>query len=194
MALDWFIKDFVLLRQPIDRVPGPNDVATSITKIIQYLIDNQLISSLNLLTVNILTKNDTTVKARFAGVEPTAALSGDDDEVVTITIPQGCIPIGFKVEGLPDNTDSNDSRTVIFTGAGVPGNTSTADMFIPGIIKMGLTTSFGPPADDNPWTIDFGSPGDADVIGVGTSITPSLSLRINNLNTLTDKHLIQFSW
>lgn len=194
MANKYYIKKHVIVTQVEDVVPGPDTIVEDLSQIIQSLIDNRFITGLNVVYENILTTTDTTVTAGYIGVTPTCVVTGSNEETVTITIPSGCTPVSFKVEGKPGNTDSSDRRTVVFTGAGVPGNTSIADIIIPGIIKSALTTSFGGPSASIPWSVDFGSPGDADIIGVGTTSSPSLSLRINNLNILTDRHLIQFIW
>lgn len=194
MAFKYYIKNWAIVRQIEDVIPGPDTLATDLSQLIQELIDNQSIINLNLVDINILTENDTVVKARYAGIQPTAALSGDNDEVVTITIPDGCVPVGFKVEGLPENTDDQNRRTIVFQGAGLPGNTNTADIMIPGVIKAALTTTFGPPSADIPWTVDSGSAGDVEIVGIATTDTKSISLRVTGLNTLTDRHLIQFLW
>lgn len=194
MANRYYIKKHVLVREIADVIPGPDTLAENLAQIIQILIDDQQILSLNLIDENILTENDTVVKARYAGTVPTAALSGAKDEFVTITVPEGCTIVGFKVEGLPTNTDDSDRRTIIFQGDGLPGNTSTADIMLPGIIMSGLTTSFGPPSTSIPWTVDFGSPGDVEIVGVSLTDTHNLNLRFTNLNTLTDRHLLQFLW
>ena len=194
MAFKYYIKNWAIVRQIEDVIPGPDTLATDLAQLIQELIDNQSIISLNLVDINILTENDTVVKARYAGIQPTAELSGDNDEVVTITIPEGCVPVGFKVEGLPENTDDENRRTIIFQGAGLPGNTNTADIMIPGVIKAALTTTFGPPSAGSPWTVDSGSAGDVEIVGIATTATKSISLRVTGLNTLTDRHLIQFLW
>ena len=194
MAFKYYIKNWAIVRQIEDVIPGPDTLATDLAQLIQELIDNQSIISLNLVDINILTENDTVVKARYAGIQPTAELSGDNDEVVTITIPEGCVPVGFKVEGLPENTDDENRRTIIFQGAGLPGNTNTADIMIPGVIKAALTTTFGPPSASSPWTVDSGSAGDVEIVGIATTATKSISLRVTGLNTLTDRHLIQFLW
>lgn len=196
MARDYYIKNFVLVDTPYDFVPGPDILATStrISQLIQQLIDNQLIQSLNLIDENILTENDTVVKARYAGEQPSASLFGDNDEFVTISVPSGCTIVGVKVEGVPGNTDDSNRRTIVFEGDGLPGNTSIADIMIPGIIKSALTTSFGPPSTGSPWTIDFGASGDVEIVGVALTSTHNISLRFNQLNTLTDRHLLQFLW
>lgn len=194
MATEYYIKNWALVNSIDDVVPGPDTLATKLSQLIQELIDNQSIVSLNLIDENILTENDTVVKARYAGTQPTAELSGDNDEVVTITIPDGCTAVGFKVEGLPENTDDSDRRTITFQGAGLPGNTNTADIMIPGIIKAALTTTFGPPSAASPWTVDSGSAGDVEIVGIATTATKRISLRFTGLNALTDRHLIQFLW
>lgn len=194
MANKYYIKKHVIVTRVEDVVPGPDTIVEDLSQIIQSLIDNGFITGLNVVYENILTTTDSTVTAGYIGATPTCEVTGSNEEIVTITIPSGCTPVSFKVEGKPDNTDSSDRRTVVFTGAGVPRNTSIADIYTPGIIKSDLSTSFGGPSADIPWSVDFGSPGDADIIGVGTVASPSLSLRINNLNALTDRHLIQFIW
>lgn len=196
MASDYYIKNHVLVERPQDWIPGPDVLASStrISQMIQNMIDNQLILSLNLVDVNILTENDTVVKARYAGIQPTASISGDNDEFVTISVPNGCTITGVKVEGLPSNVDGSNRRTITFEGDGLPGNTSTADIMIPGIIKSALTTTFGPPSTSSPWTIDLGGAGDVEIVGVALTSTHRLALRFNQLNTLTDRHLLQFLW
>lgn len=196
MASEYYIKNHVLLERPEDWIAGPDVLATStrISSMIQNMIDNQLILSLNLVDINILTENDTVVKARYAGTQPTASISGDNDEFVTIVVPSGCTITGIKVEGLPTNVDGSNRRTITFEGEGLPGNTSTADIMIPGIIKSALTTTFGPPSTSSPWTIDLGGSGDVEIVGVALTSTHRLALRFNQLNTLTDRHLLQFLW
>lgn len=196
MASEYYIKNHVLLERPEDWIAGPDVLATStkISSMIQNMIDNQLILSLNLVDENILTENDTVVKARYAGIQPSASLSGANDEFVTISVPSGCTIVGVKVEGLPSNTDDSNRRTIVFEGDGLPGNTSIADIMIPGIIKSALTTSFGPPSTSSPWVIDFGTAGDVEIVGVALTQTHNISLRFNDLNTLTDRHLLQFLW
>lgn len=196
MSKNYYIKNHVLVETPEDYIPGPHILATStkLADIIQFLVNNGFIAALTFKTENILITTDTTVAARYSGTTPTAVVTGSNEEIVTITIPKDCTISSIKVEGKPSNTDINDSRLIVFTGEGVPANTGVGDIVTPIIGRAALTTSLGGPSDAVPWNIDFGSPGDADIVGVGTSTAPGLSLRLNNLNTLTDKHLLQFIW
>lgn len=182
MAFKYYIKNWALVAQPEDFVPGPEIQATNIASILTVKV------------ATILSTTDSTVIARYIGNDPSCTVSGSNEENVIIKIPEECIPIGFKVEGTPDNADNENRRVIQFTGAGVPANTSSAKLYVPAVIRSALTTSFGGPSATTPWSIDAGSPGDYEIIGVGTSTSPGLTLRINNLNTLTDRHLIQFLW
>lgn len=194
MASNYYIKNFVITEQPVDVIPGPDTVATSLCKMIQASIDSGCVTGLATSNERIHTDQLTTVDANYVGKAPTATVTGTADEIVTITIPSGCTPRYFIVIGDSSYVDSNDERTVIFEGAGVPGNTGLDYLNPPGIEKMAMPTSIGAPSSGNPYKYDLDSSPGYEIISVGTPSAPSIGIRFTSMSALQNKHLLRFQW
>lgn len=200
MANIFKIKKFVVLDQDYELVPGPDSVTVDVYKKIQSAIDDGTltisdgtpIGSSNLQFKRILTEATTFVDAFFAGKEPTAAISGSSNEVVTITCPTGCTPVSFQVTGDSSETASTN-RTITFSGPGVPGNTSKATLYIPGIQKVSAPTVLGDPSTSNPYTIDNDNSPAIQIVGVGNTSTPSISIRFVGISAFST-HKLKFNW
>lgn len=200
MANIFKIKKFVVLDQDYELVPGPDSVTVDVYKKIQSAIDDGTlttsdgtpIGSSNLQFKRILTGATTFVDAFFSGTEPTAAISGGSNEVVVITCPTGCTPVSFQVTGDSAETASTN-RTVTFTGAGIPGNTSTSTLYIPGIQKVNASVVLGAPATSNPYTVDNDNSPAIQVVGVGSSGSPSISIRFVGISAFST-HKLKFNW
>lgn len=179
---------------PEDHIPGPDALGTSIAGIVQQSINAGLITSLAPVYDRILTDQLTTIDARFIGEYPTATVTGTNDEIVTITIPEGCEPLTFTVIGSSSYVDGSDRRTVIFEGAGVPGNNGLDYLNPPVITKVAMPTVMGNPSDSVPYQYDLDNSPGFEIISVGTSSAPSIGIRFTNMAALQNKHLLKFQW
>lgn len=195
MATNYYIKDHVIVEAITDSVPGPNVVATALSKMIQNEIDAGSVTSLSPVYERILTDLQTTVDARYIGAEaPTATVTGVSDEIVTINIPSGCVPLSFIVIGSSSYVDGSDQRTVIFEGDGIPGNNGLDYLNPPAITKVAMPTLIDGPSDGNPYRYDLDSSPGYEIISVGTSSAPSIGIRLTNMTGLQNKHLLKFAW
>lgn len=194
MAKQYYIKKHVITEQPVDVIPGPETIATSLCTMIQDSIDSGCVSGLATNQDRILTDNLTTVDANYVGTAPTAVVTGTDDEIVTITIPSGCTPRYFIVIGDASYVNGNDERTVIFEGDGVPGNTGLDYLNPPAIEKVKMPTTIGVPSSGNPYAYDLDSSPGYEIISVGTTSAPSIGIRFTNMSGLQNKHLLRFQW
>lgn len=194
------IKKFVVLEQDYELVPGPDSVTVDIYKKIQSAINDGTILTTNGTTIGssdityerILSSGTTFVDALYTGESPEAAISGTSNEVVTITCADGCTPLSFQVTGASAETASTN-RTITFSGAGVPGNTSTDTLYIPGIQKVNANVVFGAPTTSNPYTVDNDNSPAIQIVGVGDSTTPSISIRFVGLSAFST-HKLTFNW
>lgn len=174
---------------------GVANKAHSVVEVIQKSIDDGRISlSSPFLFKIILQDANTVIKASYVGEEPTATVTGVNDEIVTINIPSACTPLSFSVIGNATYVDDDDSRTVIFEGDGVPGNTSLDYLNPPLISKIAMPTNISNPSSDNPYRYDLDSSPGYEIISVGTSGSPSLGIRFTNMAGLQNKHLLKFIW
>lgn len=194
MTTNFFIKNHAILTAVNDSIPGPDNIATSICKMVQAGIDSGCISGLADNYERILTDQLTTIDANYVGTAPTAVVTGSSDETVTITIPSGCVPRYFVVIGSSAYVDGNDDRTVIFEGAGVPGNTGLDYLNPPGIEKVAMPTTIGVPSSGNPYRYDLDSSPGYEIISVGTTSAPSIGIRFTGMSGLQNKHLLRFQW
>lgn len=176
---------------------GLANKAHSVIDVIQRALDEDRISLLNntTLVTNFLvlvSDNGTIVTARFLGDDPTAVVSGSNDEIVTITFPSKCIPISNQVIG-PYASVSSGNRTFIFNGEGIPGNRGISTLYLPNIEKASITTELGDPSPSSPYPIDSTSP-EVELVGIGTDSFPSLSIRARGVDSMITKHVFKFTW
>ena len=178
---------------PEDHVPGPDALGTSLAYMVQQAINAGLITSLAPVYDRILIDQLTTIDARFIGEYPTATVTGTNDEIVTITIPEGCEPLSFVVIGDSSYVDTSDQRTVIFEGAGLPGNNGLDYLNPPIIQAVRMPTVISNPSSSNPYEYKYDSP-NYEIISVGTSSSPSIGIRFTGMTALQNKHLLKFQW
>jgi len=177
---------------------GVANKAHSVVDTIQKAIDESriLITNTSLFNNFIVLKSDngSIIATRYAGAEPTASVSGDNDEIVTVTYPSTCVPISTSVQGPSTSVDS-DNRTIIFNGNGLPGNISLDTLYLPNIQKMALPISISSlPSDSIPYPLDLTSSPSVSLIGIGSTNNPSISLRFEGLSAYPNKHFLKFSW
>lgn len=194
MATNYYIKNHVIVTAVDESIPGPDTIATSVCKMVQAGIDSGCILGLSPVHERILTDQQTTVDARFIGEYPTATVTGTNDEIVTITIPEGCVPLSFIVIGASSYADIDDNRTVVFEGGGVPGNTGVDYLNPPTIHKGAMPTLMGVPSSSNPYRYDLDSSPGYEIISVGSASAPSIGLRFTNMAGLQNKHILRFQW
>lgn len=172
--------------------------AHSVVSVIQKALDDARIdlpSTSVAVNYNVLLDEDgTVVSARYFGSDPTVVVSGSNDETVTITFPSTCIPISVQVVGPNTSVDGSGNRTVVFNGSGLPGNTSVNDLYSPVVEKASLAISLGDPSTSNPYTIDKDNSPAVQIVGVGTTSSPSISLRFVSISAFSSKHLLKFNW
>lgn len=171
---------------------SPPNQAHSVLKTVQRAIDEERLS-VKAAAVNdyilLYDQDNTRVLAKYFNVIPSVQVGNG---VVLVTAPENCILDGFIITG-DTATLLNNNRVFTFTGAGVPGNTDLNNIVVPSIQKVSGTPSFGIPSLDNPWTIDLDNSPSAQMVGLGTSGNPSISIRLNNLNSFS-YHIITFNW
>jgi hypothetical protein len=192
MSKQYYIKKFVILEENNNEaIAGPNPPVKSLYSMVQDGIDQSDIITYQETDYELLlTEGTTKVYVKYFDKKPTINLSGASDEQVTITCLQR--PLSFIVHG----TDSNvvdGYRTITFRGAGIPGNTSSSHIVTPVITKISSTLAdFGNPSISNPYSVDQDNNPSVDIVGIGNSTNPSISLRFGNLNF--SNHILQFDW
>lgn len=191
----YFLKNFVLLEENNNEaIAGPNPPVTDLYKIVQTGIDQGNINTYQEQDYELILSDssvgDTRVYAKYIGEKPTISLSGSNREVVTITCNKR--PISFIVQGTSANT-TDSARTIVFRGASIPGNTSSSNIVTPIITKVSSTLAeFGDPSPNNPYSIDVDNNPSVDIIGVGNSTNPSVTLKFGNLSF--PNHILKFDW
>ena len=155
------------------------------------IVENRIVTSPIHDYVEIFSQGYIKVYAKYIGTSPTVSISGANSENITINV-NNAILHGTVVRGRQEDTDSGIKR-VIHRGQGIPGNTSHMDIIIPSVTKLSSTSpSFGLPAETNPYSIDLDNNASIDVVGIGNTSLPSLTLRLQNLNY--PFHFIKFGW
>lgn len=130
------------------------------------------------------------VTATGTGITATRA-SGS----VTITVPTGVVLLSARVTGADGDNDGSGNLTVTFTGAGIHGNESVATLHIPATQKIDLSAQlFGAPATGNPYAVDDDDTVQMQVVGVGSSGNPSLTMRAVGLTSNFDNYQIVFNF
>lgn len=139
--------------------------------------------------------NNTTVQCTYEGDDvPTCTLSGTNNSQVNIVIPSGTIPKTFTIYATSSELDAGN-KTIVFSGAGVLGNTSATDLYVPSVQKANLSAiDFGIINTGNPASIDIDNSPSVSIVGHGTVGTPSLSLKINGLSPAYTKYNLTFTW
>lgn len=190
----YYIKNFVLLEENNrEAIAGPNPPVTDIYKIVQTGINQGNIQTYQELDYKLIltdqTVGDTRIYAKYLNQEPVVTLSGTNKESISIQFIER--PISIIVQGTSDNV-SNGNRTITFRG-NIPGNTSSSHIVTPTITKIASTLNgFGNPSPTNPYSVDQDNNPSIDVIGVGNTVNPSLTLRFGNLSF--PNHILQFNW
>lgn len=139
--------------------------------------------------------SNTTVQCTYEGeTVPTCTLSGTNNNQVNVVIPSGTIIKTVSVYATDAELDSNN-KTIAFSGAGLLGNTSAVDLFIPSVQKANLSAvDLGVISTSNPAALDFDNSPSVSIVGHGTVGTPSLTLRVNALSPAYTKYNLTFTW
>jgi len=114
---------------------------------------------------------------------------------LTVTIPAGVTLLSARVTGDDAENDGSGNLTVTFTGAGLQGNEGIASLHIPATQKIDLSAQvFGVPAPGNPYSVDDDDTVQMQVVGVGSSGSPSISLRAVGLTANYDDYQLVFNF
>ena len=115
--------------------------------------------------------------------------------MLTVTIPSGVTLLSARVTGDDAENDGSGNLTVVFNGAGLQGNVNIATLHIPATQKIDLSAQvFGAPAPGNPYSVDDDDTVQMQVVGVGFSGSPSISLRAVGLTANYDDYQIVFNF
>jgi len=114
---------------------------------------------------------------------------------LTVTIPTGVTLLSARVTGDDAENDGSGNLTVVFNGAGLQGNVSIATLHIPATQKIDLSAQvFGIPAPGNPYSVDDDDTVQLQVVGVGSSGSPSITLRAVGLTANYDDYQLVFNF
>jgi hypothetical protein len=114
---------------------------------------------------------------------------------LTVTIPTGVTLLSARVTGDDAENDGSGNLTVVFNGAGLQGNEGTGSLHIPATQKIDLSAQvFGAPAPGNPYSVDDDDTVQMQVVGVGSSGSPSISLRAVGLTANYDDYQLVFNF
>lgn len=114
---------------------------------------------------------------------------------VTITVPTGVQLISARVTGADADNSVGGDLSVLFTGAGIIGNTSVATLHIPATQKIDLSAQlFGAPGTGNPFAVDDDDTVQMQVIGVGSVGSPSITMRAVGLTSNYDNYQLVFNF
>jgi len=114
---------------------------------------------------------------------------------LTVTIPSGVTLLSARVTGDDSENDGSGNLTVTFTGAGLQGNEGIASLHIPATQKIDLSAQvFGVPAPGNPYSVDDDDTVQMQVVGIGSSGSPSISLRAVGLTANYDDYQLVFNF
>ncbi|MCB0534427.1 MAG: hypothetical protein KDD14_19660 [Saprospiraceae bacterium] len=114
---------------------------------------------------------------------------------LTVTIPAGVSLLSAHVTGDDAENDGSGNLTVTFDGPGLAGNESIATLHIPATQKIDLSAQvFGAPAPGNPYAVDDDDTVQMQVVGVGSSGSPSISIRAVGLTVNYDDYQLVFNF
>jgi hypothetical protein len=114
---------------------------------------------------------------------------------LTLTIPAGVTLLSARVTGDDAENDGSGNLTVTFTGAGLQGNEGIASLHIPATQKIDLSAQvFGAPAPGNPYSVDDDDTVQMQVVGVGSSGSPGITIRAVGLTTNYDDYQLVFNF
>jgi len=115
--------------------------------------------------------------------------------MLSVTIPTGVTLLSARVTGDDSENDGSGNLTVTFTGAGLQGNEGIASLHIPATQKIDLSAQvFGAPAPGNPYSVDDDDTVQMQVVGIGSSGSPSISLRAVGLTANYDDYQLVFNF
>jgi len=165
-----------------------HSVVDTVNKAIQ---ENRILTSSVKDYIEIYSENYIKVYAKFIGTAPTVTTSGAFSENINITA-SNIILEGVVIRGRLEDTNEG-IKQITFRGTGIPGNTSHMDIIVPSITKLASTSpEFGLPSETNPYSIDLDNNASIDVVGIGNTALPSITLKLQNLNY--PFHFIKFGW
>lgn len=114
---------------------------------------------------------------------------------LTVTIPTGVTLLSARVTGDDAENDGSGNLTVVFNGAGLQGNEGIGSLHIPATQKIDLSAQvFGAPAPGNPYSVDDDDTVQMQVVGVGSSGSPSISIRAVGLTANYDDYQLVFNF
>jgi len=114
---------------------------------------------------------------------------------LSVTIPAGVTLLSARVTGDDSENDGSGNLTVTFIGAGLQGNEGIASLHIPATQKIDLSAQvFGAPAPGNPYSVDDDDTVQMQVVGIGSSGSPSISLRAVGLTANYDDYQLVFNF
>ena len=114
---------------------------------------------------------------------------------LTVTIPAGVNLLSARVAGDDAENDGSSNLTVTFNRPGLAGNESIATLHIPATQKIDLSAQvFGAPAPGNPYAVDDDDTVQMQVVGVGSSGSPSISIRAVGLTANYDDYQLVFNF
>ena len=100
--------------------------------------------------------------------------------------------INYIIVNGDDTTNATDGTlTITISSKELAGNTSKETLVVPIIQKTDKSPmAFGDPSPSNPYSVDFDNNPAIKIVGVGTVVQPSISIKLYGLTNIYDKYTI----
>lgn len=100
--------------------------------------------------------------------------------------------INYIIVNGDDTTNATDGTlTITISSKELAGNTSKETLVVPVIQKTDKSPmAFGDPSPSNPYSVDIDNNPAIKIVGVGTVVQPSISIKLYGLTNIYDKYTI----
>lgn len=100
--------------------------------------------------------------------------------------------INYIIVNGDDTTNATDGTlTITISSKELAGNTSKETLVVPIIQKTDKSPmAFGDPSPSNPYSVDIDNNPAVKIVGVGTVVQPSISIKLYGLTNIYDKYTI----
>lgn len=194
MAKKWYISEKYLTDKEVSVRPKLADLSLSpksdirfpqvqFAKYIQELIDDGDIIVGDSYE-NVVTISGVTVSTK--DTSPSVTVQNGTVSIVTQK------KINYIIVNGEDATNATDGTLTIFISSPeLSGNRSKETLVVPIIQKTDKSPmAFGDPSPSNPYSLDIDNNPAIKVVGVGTSIQPSISIKLYGLTNIYDKYTL----